>query len=256
MERSTVQKFSVNQDLNRCCFFSDFKLAERVQSRKKVLLTDLGDVRRQMRTKPFSLLHLCRFYISILRMKYLPKRFTTNFFLILFAICAVFCSLYLIFIQSVAVFREEFSIYCRYQAFTTPGRIAFDESLDHLKNYPEFVCPQNYRNLADWIFGWPKNVFDEKLEYPTSLGRVIVPNLPEGSIIYVKTDYLSIFFSEIYSNLKNNFVLITAQGDASAPAAYLKYLNDPNSKIIHWFGQNGDIDESASRRFTHLPIGL
>ena len=40
-----------------------------------------------------------------------------------------------------------------------------------------------------------------------------------------------------------------------APGKYLHYLDDPNSKIIHWFGQNGDIDIGRSERFTHIPIG-
>ncbi|CAF1372513.1 unnamed protein product [Adineta steineri] len=124
------------------------------------------------------------------------------------------------------------------------------------KHYSEFICPQNFRNLADWIFGWPNGVFDEKIETTTTNGYHLAPCLPSGSIIYVKTDYLDTFFHSIYPYLTNRFVLITAQGDASAPEKFLSYLHHIDSKIIHWFGQNADIESSKSDRFTPIPIGL
>lgn len=144
---------------------------------------------------------------------------------------------------------------CPYTSFTKPDLIEFGNSSYFLHNYPEFICPQNFRNLADWIYGWPKNVFDEELEYFGKDNRSLVPYLPYGSIFYVKTDMLPQFFTGIYPYVLNEFVLITGQGDASAPSNYLYYLHRSDSKIIHWFGQNGDIYSSNSQKFTHIPIG-
>jgi hypothetical protein len=109
--------------------------------------------------------------------------------------------------------------------------------------------------MADWIYGWPENVFDEQVQNSIYKIRETVEYLPHGSIVYVKIDSLSRFFSDIYPHFRNKFVLITGQGDFSAPGQDLHYLEKPDSKIIHWFGQNGDIDVSTSKRFTHIPIG-
>jgi hypothetical protein len=71
----------------------------------------------------------------------------------------------------------------------------------------------------------------------------------------VKTDSVPSFFSDIYPYLLNNFVLITGQGGTQTPGKYLRYLHDADSKIIHWFGQNGDISAARSKHFTHIPVG-
>jgi hypothetical protein len=109
--------------------------------------------------------------------------------------------------------------------------------------------------MADWIHGWPKDVFNEQIQNSTDNVRETVADLPHGSIIYVKSDTLSTFFSDVYPYFRNKFVLITAQGDGQAPGEYLRYLLKIDSKIIHWFAQNGDISASTSERFTHIPIG-
>jgi hypothetical protein len=124
-----------------------------------------------------------------------------------------------------------------------------------VQHFSEFVCPQNFRNLADWVYGWPNGVFDEHLEIGTNDGYHIAPCLASGSIIFVKTDYLDKFFGKVYPHLSNKFVLITAQGDASSPGRYLPYLENAESKIIHWFGQNSEIHSAKSKKFTHIPIG-
>lgn len=144
---------------------------------------------------------------------------------------------------------------CTYVSHTRDNRIYFENSQNFLYDYPEFICPQNFRNLADWVYGWPDGVFREELEYLDKAYDSWVPNLPNGSILYVKTDKLRPFFEKIYPNIRNEFVLITGQGDHSAPKKYLQYLHALNSRIIHWFGQNGDIYPRESEKFTHIPIG-
>ena len=142
---------------------------------------------------------------------------------------------------------------CPYTVNLNQNRLVFDHR-HYLVHYPEFICPQNFRNLADWIYGWPDGVFNEKIEIVTN-GSEIAPCLPYGSIIFVKTDFLENFFLYIYPYLVNHFVLISGQGDASSPGMYLFYLHHSDSKIIHWFGQNSDIEFSQSKKFTPIPIG-
>ncbi len=144
---------------------------------------------------------------------------------------------------------------CSYSYTINDKRIMFDSPSFSIHHYPEFVCPQNFRNMADWIYGWPEHNFNEKVENSVTRIHATVAYLPYGSILYIKTDSLSDFFSNIYPNFRNKFVLITGQGDGVVPGPHLHYLEENNSKIIHWFGQNGDIDASKSKRFTHIPIG-
>ncbi len=141
---------------------------------------------------------------------------------------------------------------CPYSSTLTNDTLRFD-SLHMIRHFPNFVCPQNFRNLADWIYGWPDQ-FLEHIEVTTDQGKHIAPCLPHGSIIYVRIWVIGEFFNNVYPHLQNDFVLITGEGDASSPS-HLELLEAPNSKIIHWFGQNGQYDVSKSKKFTHIPIG-
>ncbi len=141
---------------------------------------------------------------------------------------------------------------CPYSSKLINGNIQFDSS-HIIRHYPNFVCPQNFRNLADWIFRWPDQ-FEEHIEKRTENGKLIAPCLPTGSIIYVRIWAIDAFFYSIYPYLINDFVLITGEGDLSSPNN-LQYLERSDSKIIHWFGQNGQYDVSRSKKFTHIPIG-
>ncbi len=117
---------------------------------------------------------------------------------------------------SINPFRIEISqLYlplCPYSFKVTGNHIIFDDESYSIHHYPEFICPQNFRNLADWIYGWPEGAFNEDIEYSLSKNKIIVPNLPDGSIIYVKADNIRSFFSKIYPYLLNKFILIKGQG--------------------------------------------
>jgi hypothetical protein len=140
---------------------------------------------------------------------------------------------------------------CPYSSTFTNDKLHFD--LSHIRHFPNFVCPQNFRNLADWIYGWPDQ-FLEHVEVTTDQAKRIAPCLPSGSIIYVRIWVIEEFFEKVYPYLQNDFVLITGEGDMSSPT-HLEILEASDSKIIHWFGQNGQYDVSKSKKFTHLPIG-
>ncbi|CAF1551151.1 unnamed protein product [Adineta ricciae] len=143
---------------------------------------------------------------------------------------------------------------CLYQAHLIYNRLEFD-GIDTIEHFAEFICPQNVRHLVDWIYGWPDGVFEEKIGVPTNAIHV-APCLPSGSIIIVKTYYLSSFFRRVYPQLLNKFVLKTTQVDASAPLEFLSYFHESNSRIIHWFVQNSDVHLPNNDRFTSIPIGI
>ena len=143
---------------------------------------------------------------------------------------------------------------CSYKSVLHPDRLIFDNS-HVVQHFSEFICPHNFRNLADWVYGWPKQLFNEQLDITTIEGHHSTSCLPFGSIIFVKTDYLGDFFDKVYPYLTNGFLLITGQSDRSSPGRYLSYLENASSKIIHWFGQNSEIYSSKSTRFTPIPIG-
>ncbi|CAF3335499.1 unnamed protein product [Rotaria socialis] len=142
---------------------------------------------------------------------------------------------------------------CRHSSILTNESLEFD-SLYPIRHYPNFVCPQNFRNLADWVYGWPDQ-FDEHIEKTTDQGKIIAPCLLPGSIIYVRIWVINEFFEFVYPYLQNKFVLVTGEGDMSSPV-HMEYLESFDSKIIHWFGQNGQYDVSKSKKFTHIPIGI
>jgi len=141
---------------------------------------------------------------------------------------------------------------CPYSSTFTHDTLHFNSS-DTIRHFPNFVCPQNFRNLADWIYGWPDQ-FLERVQATTDQGKYIAPCLPSGSIIYVRIWVINEFFAQVYPHLQNDFVLITGEGDMSSPT-HLEKLEAVDSKIIHWFGQNGRYDVSKSKKFTHIPIG-
>ncbi|CAF2889887.1 unnamed protein product [Rotaria sp. Silwood2] len=145
------------------------------------------------------------------------------------------------------------SLFCPYSSTLSNDTLQFDSS-HFIRHFPDFVCPQNFRNLADWIYGWPDQ-FNEHLERTTDQGTQIAPCLPSGSIIYVRIWAIDEFFDKIYPYLQNKFVLVTGEGDLSSPI-HMEILENPDSKIIHWFGQNGQYDVSRSKKFTHIPIGI
>lgn len=176
-------------------------------------------------------------------------RFTSKLKLLLVPVTNIFVIYYLFFYKQL-----DCRALCSYQSTLSNDWLRFDRS-HSVRHFPEFICPQNFRNLADWVYGWPDEVFEEHIYVSTTHGQYISSCLPPGSIIFVKTDFIEKFFKIVYPSLKNPFVLITGQGDASSPGIFLSYLEDTGSKIIHWFGQNADIYSTVGGRFTAIPIG-
>lgn len=104
---------------------------------------------------------------------------------------------------------------------------------------------------GNYIYG---NKFRDLAEYKIDFARCPFDpaQVPAKSIVYCDVCYLDYFFQAVFYRFKNPFILITHNGDNSAPGNYSRYLDDP--RIIRWFGQNCNI--ASHPKFTVIPIGL
>lgn len=76
-----------------------------------------------------------------------------------------------------------------------------------------------------------------------------------GSIIFVRIDYLTIFFDQYHPKIKHPYILLTHhfydESDESVPGKFARYLDDP--KLAYWFSHNIDV---VHPKVKALPIGL
>jgi hypothetical protein len=151
---------------------------------------------------------------------------------------------------------QECSKYCQciFKVSTDSIQCEVNGQVAKQKHHANFICPQQFRDLADWTFAWADGHHHESISQEGDVSK-IAPCLREGAIIYARGWELDNFFGNIYPNLKNKFFLITGESDLTVPFGHhMKFIKE-DSKIIHWFGQNGgDIPEGG--RFTHIPIGF
>lgn len=76
--------------------------------------------------------------------------------------------------------------------------------------------------------------------------------MQDKAIIFIKTDFLEYFFTNILPFIKNRIILITHNSDYPAPGCFASYLEHPN--ILMWFGQNCDC--ALHPKFIPIPIGI
>lgn len=125
-----------------------------------------------------------------------------------------------------------------------------------LRNFGEYICPQQFRNLADYVFMWEQTHHKESLAIPEFYE--IESCIPEGGIIYVRSWFMNEFFDRIYPDITKSVVLLTGEGDLTVPYTHhIHYIRGRKneSRISHWFGQNG-MAKTSYDRLTHIPIGL
>ena len=115
------------------------------------------------------------------------------------------------------------------------------------------------RLLADLYFGpidhytFPSSHFQR---FEVRSLRHFIDCLQPGVSIFVQTDWLSLFFQKFYPLISVPFVLISGASDASVPNGIsLHFFLKPESKILHWYGQNCERNPNP-KRFTCLMLGL
>lgn len=73
----------------------------------------------------------------------------------------------------------------------------------------------------------------------------------EGAIIFVKTDYLALFFSKIRPLMRNKYILVSHMSNLTAPENTKPVLNDP--LMIAWYAEHVTYNHPKLRP---LPAGI
>lgn len=73
-----------------------------------------------------------------------------------------------------------------------------------------------------------------------------------GDKIFVKTEYLHVFFLAFHPRINNPYILVTHNSDLPIPGKYEEYLDSP--KLLAWFGQN--VERVTHQKLFPVPIGL
>ena len=92
-------------------------------------------------------------------------------------------------------------------------------------SYP-FASGDTYRSVCNWVY-------DETTYLDWSPSQVRA-----GDLIFVKTDMLHEFFTDVHPQILGPYVLISSNSDDPSPGPHILHLNDSN--LSAWLGQNGD----------------
>jgi hypothetical protein len=99
-----------------------------------------------------------------------------------------------------------------------------------------YLSGDTFKKLAD-------HVFETAADFNTDL-------INEGDVIFIKSQDLVTFFTEIHPKIQSRYILISHNGDVNIDQKFKKYIDQ---KIIHWFAQNVIFSHP---KITPLPIGL
>lgn len=146
---------------------------------------------------------------------------------------ALLCRMLFLYSVSFAVFADCIA----QQIHTTSAFIGYKKKSS--AGTRDYITGDGFRKYADYIIENSACSFNPGLIEPSS-------------IIYVEVGSLGYFFSTVFPQIKNQIILISHNGDMSAPGNYASYLDD--QKIIMWFGQN--CDTVGHPKFCPIPIGL
>lgn len=102
-----------------------------------------------------------------------------------------------------------------------------------------FISGDAFRAICDYCFD----------EVDSSLNPLTVK---KGSSIFVKTDFLDLFFHHVHPHIPVPYILVTHNSDDSTPGSFAEYLDD--EKIIVWFGQN--YDGTGHPKMIPIPMGV
>lgn len=100
-----------------------------------------------------------------------------------------------------------------------------------------FISGDTFRKCCD-------HIFDETSKFN-------VNKVKFNDYIFVKSDYLSVFFKDFHPHIVNKYNLISHNSDESINREYIKFIDE---KIINWYAQN--IEENFSEKLKFIPIGL
>jgi hypothetical protein len=113
-----------------------------------------------------------------------------------------------------------------------------------------YISPDTFRAAAKWILDDTED---------TNLTADRIQELNHGDIIYLKTDFLLAFLTELLDLISVRFILLTNNSDYNIPT-------DPNNgdfhslldhpQLIHWFGVNVVPSFQSHPKITQVPLGI
>lgn len=101
----------------------------------------------------------------------------------------------------------------------------------------EYITGNKFKNFCHYYFDGKELIFNKAYNDNDILN------------IFIKTDYIDLFFEKFKSNSK--IIIFTHNSDYSINFNHIKYLNMPN--IIAWYAQNIDVVHAKLRS---IPIGI
>ncbi len=109
---------------------------------------------------------------------------------------------------------------------------------DRPSSFP-YIAGDTFRAYCDYIYDETGNtVKPDKVKY--------------GDTIFLKTDFLNDFFTNIHPKIQNPYVLVTHNSDYPIPQGYGYMLDD--TKLLAWFGQN--VEGYQHPKLHPIPIGI
>lgn len=114
----------------------------------------------------------------------------------------------------------------------------------------------DHRLPDDFPEGVHSNHEDSTVRSQTDYYVLLASRINEGDLVWVRTNWLPFFVSEVLPDIKQYFVLVTGDVDDSIPSDIQRnselILDSP--KLLHWFAQNHD--GARSDRISPIPIGM
>ncbi len=100
-----------------------------------------------------------------------------------------------------------------------------------------FISGDTLRNYSDHVYDETKKLNPK--------------NVKDNDIIFLKTDFMELFFKNCHSEIESKYILITHNSDIPIEDKDLNYLDE---KIIHWFAMK--LNVTMNEFISPLPAGL
>ena len=108
-------------------------------------------------------------------------------------------------------------------------------SFERPSSYP-FISGDGFRCMA-------QHMFDDISDFDPELVEM-------NDIVFVRSDFLKVFFKSKHPLIKNRYILISHNDDTNIDESYAAFIDD---KILHWFAQNLLF---KNKKITPIPIGI
>lgn len=102
-----------------------------------------------------------------------------------------------------------------------------------------YVSGDSFKKISD-------HVFDAEINFK-------INDVKQNDLVFVKTEYLEIFFKEYLPYIKNYFILLSHNSSSLVKENHLRMLGD---KELKWFASNLNISTLQDKRIEILPYGI